>query len=541
MAHLELICELELSTGTERFSQTGLSGASKFYAPRVESFGLASRQVPVIPGEFRVGGMSVEFDNSDNYFSKLRADTPFLNKTFKLLLGDPSLGEGDFAAVFTGKVDSWSISGNLFSITARDDFFSRLDAPVVGSFDKATFPDLPGDPSVIIVPLVYGTVTSEDLSDIGALPAYLIDPNVTSGKFRYVVAQGAIKRVLNAYIYGVLDTPGDRTESQVTYNGTEFTVIDFTTDQRDTSRPNEFEVTVDVEGLTDDGLVTGVLLENPATQLKELMIRNGFVSGDFDAAKVLAAEGVFNSRSIIGGVAVTEIETLRNVVERFTESFNLMIVQTKAGLIGFDVPQPIPPDTTGLVEIDESEIAAGGLEVEGAEDAASDMGFDFARNWQDKEWQKMRTITDATQVTNLGKTIKRSAKLWYVYDDTAANAVVNDRLFFMREERQVVNLPCDSRLFRDVDLGDTLKLTHFAGIASGGAGYAKALFRVVGVGLVMEGLAILCSLRMVDLTAAVLSATSLDDFYPNIEVMWTNRSAGMDTFRPVPTLTPLRT
>jgi len=76
-------------------------------------------------------------------------------------------------------------------------------------------------------------------------------------------------------------------------------------------------------------------------------------------------------------------------------------------------------------------------------------------------------------------------------------------LFFMREERQIIELICDFPIYKTVDLGDNILVTHFLGIESTGTGYSSQVFRVLGVGIEVSPEAIHVRLKCVDLEAEV--------------------------------------
>ena len=73
---LEMIAKLKLGSGDKLLSLAGLSllgTKNEFYEPRVVRFGNVQREIGVLPGEFRGASFSIDIDNTDQWFSTLKA------------------------------------------------------------------------------------------------------------------------------------------------------------------------------------------------------------------------------------------------------------------------------------------------------------------------------------------------------------------------------------------------------------------------------------------------------------------------------------
>ena len=114
---MEVLVEIALDapTGTKRYALRDVITPTKYYEGRVVSFGDIDREIAIVPGEFRMTGFGIEFNNSDNHFSNLKDITPFKNRVVTLLYGDLAAGESDFTAVSIGKIESWG-GGDIFRI-----------------------------------------------------------------------------------------------------------------------------------------------------------------------------------------------------------------------------------------------------------------------------------------------------------------------------------------------------------------------------------------------------------------------------------------
>ena len=93
-------------------------------------------------------------------------------------------------------------------------------------------------------------------------------------------------------------------------------------------------------------------------------------------------------------------------------------------------------------------------------------------------------------------------------------AVADIKMFFMREQRQVASVLVPPHWHQELDLGDSIRLTHFAG--PGAAGYDRKIFRVIGIGVEeIGGGTLACNLRLVDLSSEPVIAIPLEDFAQN--------------------------
>ncbi len=498
---LELLARIGLDAGDRLVSLTGLSTPTQFWEPQLVGLDDIDRQISVQPGEFRAAEFAVQLDNSGNAWSDIRTNEALMGRTIEILLGDVSIGWSDFTVIATGVISDWSADAATFTITAEDISLNRLDQVIDDRINPTTFPDLPDETPRELVPLVVGLVSSAGTgqSNTGALPCYLIDPAITSAKYVYVACQREVKDIPNVYLFGVVVGSGFTIETR-TYGGLTYTTIEFDADQRDATRSDP-EITCDGDGITDDGTASGNRISNPARIWEQVLLSNGFVAGDIDAASVTAAEGTYAGRSITGGFAsVSKDETLRDIAEKFAESFNLTTLATRAGLIGMSVPNPGAAVSPSIVSIDESQIVRDSFEMRGSEDLAAGADFFFAPNWHLDLFDLTGSRSDAHQEAQLNADIRESFNLPYVRNISSAAAVVNDKLFFRADERVLIEAQVDAALLRSVDVGDTITFKHYTGIP-----FSPTAFRVLGAGLGFDDPAMVLNLSLIDISIASLT------------------------------------
>ena len=108
---LEMIAKLKLVSGDKLLSLAGLSllgTKNEFYEPRVVRFGGVNREIGVLPGEFRGASFTIELDNTDQWFSKIKAAEVVRRRPVELWIGDTEEGVDDFELIAVGRVRNWT-------------------------------------------------------------------------------------------------------------------------------------------------------------------------------------------------------------------------------------------------------------------------------------------------------------------------------------------------------------------------------------------------------------------------------------------------
>ena len=507
---MELLVEFAFAAavGTKRYALRDIVTPTKYYEGRVVSFGDLDREISVVPGEFRLSGFSLELDNSDNEFSTFKSLVAFKNVEVTLLYGDLAVGEADFTTVAKGVIDTWSL-GDVLSVDVLDESLERFDQPISGVITRNLFPDLPDSTPLNLMPIAVGSVSSSGLFDDGALPAYLIDPAVSQAKYQYVAAQGTVT-VDSVYVYGVLTASGF-TVQQRTFGATTITTIEFDSDQRDGDRPNETEVTWDGGNATS----------NPSLAWKEVLEQQGFAAGELDTSGFNDARDIFNIRNVTAGIAITDkSETLRTAAEKCAESFNMTTIAALDGKVSVTVPQP-GATVPNAPLIDESQIVQASFEMVPSDELASSLEYEFSCHWVQDEFQDRVVLNDSAQQSKIGQDIRKSAEMFYTIHPSGAAAVAADKMFFTREERVVMTVLADPVLFKTINLGSDVRLTHYSGL--GASGFSAQLCRCISAGLTFDGFNMLSRFQFVDLTEATFNFTKdWERYVGDTQGIWTD-------------------
>lgn len=483
------LIEIDFSTGTRYYSFQGVSSPSAWYKNAVLSVGSINREVPYLGGEYRVADTEIVLANIDKEFSMLKADVGFRNRTVRIRFGNLRAGLAQMQSVYTGKITNWSIAQGRIQLEVRDASYERFRIDVSGRLNRTAFPNLPVEQELKLYPIIYGTVSSALHSATGALPTYLVDPAVGGAVYRYVVARHICKQVLNVYRYGELLAPSAYTVTTTAVDGYTMTFLDFSTDQRDDARSGELEITVDVLGTTSDGTPAGSLITNPVEQLKHYpKTYAGLVDADFSTNHVANAQQNMDAASYQGSWAVVEDTTHEEIINKFNESFNGSLFTTRYGLYApffFFIDDLTDVEASTSKVTDEDDILRDSFEIYPIEDVASRLQYNFQWNYVKQYFERQPDVVSGAQETILGLDVRQNVNLWFVGFEPTAQNVAADRLYDLREVQQFIRFALPVTAFT-VELNDYLRVTHFQGIKASGAGYERAVFRVIGLSLELQ-------------------------------------------------------
>lgn len=307
--------------------------------------------------------------------------------------------------------------------------------------------------------------------------------------FKYLVARHICKSILNVYRYGVRLDPSTYTVTTGVVDGYEMTFLEFAEDQRDEDRSNEIEITVDVQGITRDGLSTGILISNPIEQLKHYLTNfAGVLEANFSATHYQNTFDNFQSAAYLGAWAIIEDTTHEEVINQFNESFNSSLFLTRYGLYA-----PFYSHIDDLTDIevanvrlsDQDDILKESFEIYPIEDVASRLQYNYQWNYLGEYFERQPDLISTSQQTILGLDVRQNVNLWCVVHEPTAQNAASDRIYDLREGQELVRFTLPVTNY-GLDLNDYLRITHWQGIKSDGAGYESTVFRVIGLNLELQ-------------------------------------------------------
>lgn len=502
MAAFDLLVEITLTNETLRYSFYGSSTSDGYYEGLLVSLNGLTRELVVNGGVSPTQDCRLVLKDSNGFLRTKNANETFKRKAIVVKLLD--IEDGTVTTLFTGKIKDRNSSYDEFGIDARDDSYDILTEALPIRTTPDLFPDIPTTTPVELVPFALGTIDSTVYDSRGALPAYLVDPAVVAAGYRYIANQIPLKSVTAVYKNGSLVDSGDYTVSYANLTtswGTfRVTYIDFDYDPRDVDG-TDVQVTYDATGITDDLLETGTLVTNPATALQEFLESRGvLVSGDFDSTLVTAAATAYSSESLTIRAGFTGEGTWLDAINEYCRSLNLQFFKTRAGKFGmiFDDAQA-PASTAGLKTFKDSvNILKGSFSPSMGKlgQDASSLDFAYGTDFARGVYLSRKIYNDSTEQTALGRDVIRTTELPFVSDINQGQKIAQIKLFQNRSDRIVINF--DTIPEPDLELGDFILVTHYAGETTTNEGYKDKVFRVIGIEYRTQGDEIVCSLTAID-------------------------------------------
>lgn len=501
----DLLIEIDLDTGTERLSLHGTRTEDGIYQALLEEPGDLVRELVPGGGLSPVDSFSFSIaDASGDWRTKLEA-TPWRLRRVRVY----SITAGVKRQEFSGLAAATSASPEAVTVDCRDDSLDRFTDPFTLQIFPDIFPDMPETTAVELVPIVLGSVSSSSFDVRGHIPAYLVDPKITAAAYRYVAAQHPLKSVTAVYRDGELVDPADYSIAYANvataeHGSVRMTFIDFTRDPRAAGDDRDVSITYDATGMTDDNLETGTLITDPAEGLQALLTLRGLLSvSDFDATLTAAATAAYSAAGITLGAAVVDSgDTVADVLERFGESYCLQLFRTRAGKFGirFD-------DASGGAAAEDvfDDRDASELDYRQQEAAVSTLQFLYAWDYSQNRPTARSAYSDAVEEALLGRTVREQAEWPYLRDVAQCKKIAQIKLFQRRSERHLTQVRVTPR---DLELGDYVSLTHFAGPDSSGIGYAERVFQVVGMELTVDDGGLFQVLTLLDAPGLALGSPS---------------------------------
>lgn len=516
----------------------GIRTPSTDYEEGLIRVGSIFRAIGPFEQGYSLGSCSIQIHNTDQEQSVLANNYRLIGREQRIKFGRLSSGLAAMRQIFTGKNVDYSVGNAMATYDVRDTgadrFFQQLRL-FAKTLSAGVFGDLPAGRPEVLVNIIYGDISTNggNMTGAGPVPCWLIDDDAT-GKWRYVVAQHVCKSVDAVYVYGVLAATAGFTYSVTTasYDGVTMTVIDFNTDPRTTTRPNEIEVTCLVKGITDDGTSGGTLLTNPVEQRNHFLTNYaGWDSSEIDstlstAAIAAATANMLNGASapiktawIVGFDLNTKIVDILNKLTANALLYTWMTTTGKVGSYILTLTEATTAHSPEFSVSDGGEILRGSFSVRGNRGSVySSIEFQRVFNWTLGRYAvqysgsvpvltgriapmphstrvaplphttrvaPLRYTSTPTDLSNLGDSDTPDApakliSLEMVADENTAISVASVYAMFADGMVRFItfDLPAEYILASEADLNHYCAVTHWQGLSSSG-GYVNEVFRIV--------------------------------------------------------------
>jgi hypothetical protein len=486
---LVTLVEVHLDSGIQYVSYEGISSPGQWWEDTLISIGSISRDTPLLPEEPRISNTTIVIDNTNRKWSTLKATEPFRNRKVVIRRGDASLGAGGIGQLYTGEITDYRIGGGVCELTIRDVTYDRFRSALSGNFNPLDFPNMPVDEDPDFIPIVYGRVEGNppnvDGTGLGALPAHLVEVDLFGeAQYIYVIARHPCKAILDVYRYGVLVPQNDYRVTLKQYGEHLCQVIIFKSDPRDSQRGSERDITLNAEGITEDGGSAGRLLTNPVEILEHYMTRYiRILQYEIHAPSFKVCKDALEPAFYNGGFAIVKDTTHDQVIANFQMSFNMFVHPTRFGQLALymiRLDTLIPPPIVLTSFTDSGEILDDSFELGGIANPVSRLQFNFSYNYSNDVFLRQPDDNIPEEEIKLNREIRDNLNLWYVRDQFTASEVASDLHQYRREETQVLSFELPTKY--DVqELHDHVFISHWEGISSSGSGYVNAKCRVTGL------------------------------------------------------------
>jgi hypothetical protein len=535
------LVEISFDSGTRYYSYQGVSAPSNWYKDQVIAIGAISREISLVPGEYRVSDCSITFANTDLEFSILKGDESFRGKTVTIRFGDPSGGLAAMTTVYTGKITGWNLNTGIFEISTTDITTQRFESTLGGLISSGVFVGIADDTRNQIYPIIYGNPIHFSASGAGAVPCRLVD---TTGPYLYLVARHVCKNVGSVYRMGVLVPSTEYTVTTGSYGGYTMTLLSFTIDQRDAADLNtgneiewpernyttndDIHITADVAGTTNDGTTGGTIIDNPVEALKHyLKTYAGFVDADFDSTMWTSTSTKVNSLSYSCDFVLCENLTHREFIEKFCESFGLSFFITRTGKLGVGLL-----NLAGLADLssateysDSNDIFS--FRVNAQDEYASKILYKYMYNYPQKYFVRQQELVDYTErerLDGLDKSV--SSDMYFTHNFWTAWMVSQARLNMLRECQNIVGFSLPIENF-NVDLNSVIKITHREGI--GAAGYSGRGAIILGTSLTIDARSLGLSVTAFPISEPFVSISSAGQYSTRFAMLNSTVFLAVDT------------
>lgn len=504
------------------------------YEQGILTTGNIVRSIGPVAEPYSVGQLQVEYHNTNRQYSILKDGNRFRGRKQYFRFGLIANGLAAMRQLFVGTVEDWRIRNGRASFSLKDSGIDRFRKPLretLGTINLETFPDLPSGRPEVLINVIYGDISTNGGNMIGAgpIPCYLIDADA-AGKWRYLVAGHVCKSVDTVYIYGIATGAGF-TVTTATYDGRLMQVIDFDADPRDTTRPNETEVTVLAKGTTDNNSPGGDLITNPVEQLEHFLLNyGGWSASELDSALFDEAIAAANANEFMGAAAPykgcflitgSTAQRVLDVLNEMTRSwlcYVWMTTENKVGTFLLTLTETQNPPAADFDVADGDSILRNSFVVWGNRDVYSHVDYQYVYNWTLERYASTASGTSSVPVLrsfpldhetktfpvdhstrtfpvyyDAGSTAdlhlgdedtpdapSKLVSLPYVADPNTATSIVHVYALLAAEgvEFCQFDLPAEYLLNTAADLNRYCSVTHWQGISSAG-GYANEIFRIV--------------------------------------------------------------
>lgn len=208
------------------FAPIDTRGAENFWDGRIKNLSGLTRGVNDQTGLFLSSDISIDYANTDNYFSKLLAEYRLANEPLEMFLAWKDYPESYKTAVFKAFIENIKRKGSLFTTECRDlsSVYFKKEFPM-HRINEDDFPNCDENFLTKPKPEALGLLYHDTIEAAGAMEAAYID----TVNHIYLAARGLLKEITEVYSDGEKKTV--IADYNVSYSAEGETLITFLVDQ----------------------------------------------------------------------------------------------------------------------------------------------------------------------------------------------------------------------------------------------------------------------------------------------------------------------
>lgn len=433
---------------------------SRYYEPRIRSYGSFTRSIAAPAGFVRTGDVSLEITDPDNSIRQRIAAKTIRKASVEIAIGRDTESFAGYQTLLKREIGTVIQSGDgILEISLDDIVNDMFEQEIPGLINTDFFPDLPDNNVGDFAPIIFGEVESS----YGAIRCFYVD----DANYRYLVAR---HRCLSIEVYRRLE--GEETFAKVTSGYSAyyeafgsppsqyFTYIEFTSDQ------GAAEIRANVSGMYD--VATGQLINNNFPDaIKYLLIEMGIEeSADYMNLDSFS-QALIDMVSLACNGAITEKMNWGEAISRLQRSSNIDLFSDKDDLLTVKYTKD---DDASVATIDDlTRIFAGSIIQNLADPAFNRITYRYSPNYASGAWIEDVWDNDDDQAL-LGEVVEgEPVNMYFVRDAVTAAAVAHRRGQYLDLDSFQIEavLPLIPTL-NAIELADIVTIAHFGGMKSGG-------------------------------------------------------------------------
>jgi hypothetical protein len=496
-----VIMEIRFGDGhTEYLASQAIRHPDRLYRQDVKDWGQIDRSIPAPAGFPRIADWTVEIADTERYWRKLFGVRPAKGAEVLVKMGPVEGRVEQYYTVFRGRVDRDQYPPGSARLTVADAILKPFHEKIPSLITASTFSALPEAIAEVFAPIVYGKVSTEETSGVGALQCTLIDESegwwlvarhpihsirrvlvwrTGDEEYEVVPARQPTTRLRRAY--GDFGAAGWFTEQlPVTAAGKTYdcTILRFTT-----ALPEGAQVRVDLWGAVDDD---GELIENPVEQARHFLVEWMDMSpdyGNFNLEKWAEASATAEALGYVGGYAYVSQSTHAEALSKLKESFNLDVYADRDGRMAANITASDPDDMP--VYDDVMHILRDSFEEERLPDAYSHIRYRYGWIPATGEWYEDDVLPNELAEELLGEEREGGWDLPFVHDADVAGTVTADVAGYLdpmvKKATWRMSAP---RVIHEIDLARVVAVHHHEGLSEAGDYETEAQpYKVIGLRL----------------------------------------------------------